>query len=282
MARIVLMFGKKPERIIDLDLDELTVGRGSDALLDLDHDLVSRTHCRIRSVDGGFLVEDLGSKTGTSVNGAPVQRTMLADGDRISVGPWTLRFERPLSDSAPGDRSTREDLNDFWAQAAADSGMIGTVEDAETGPVVIDYAGVPRVAASGLRPDVSGPAMGDYKGTMLASADEMDRIRKSLEVSQEPHLTVRRKGRLEKLKLEDVTFEVGYFDDADYRLPGTKFFGKSQFVLRELDKGAWQVERSSFFAKVSVGGKPLKGVRPLRDGSVIAAAGLKFRFKLGA
>jgi len=282
MARIVVLFGKKPERIIDLDVEELSIGRGTDVMLDLDNDLISRTHCQLRLVGDGYVVEDLRSKTGTYVNKERVTAHILNDGDRIGVGPWTLLYQAPRVDKTAQKEA---DLDDFWAAAAADSGMIETVlPEEDTGEIQTDFAGLPRAAASNLRPDVPSPgeSMSDYKGTMLASADEMDRIRKSLEVSQEPHLTVRVNGRVEKLKLEDVTFEVGYFDDADYRLPGNKLFGKSQFLLRELGEGVWQVERGSFFAKVKVGGKPLKSVKPLKNGAVIAAAGLKFRFKTGA
>lgn len=283
MARLVLMLGKKAEKIIDLDVEKLSIGRGTDAEVDLEHDLVSRAHAQLRLVGDGYVVEDLGSKTGTYVNKERVTAHILQDGDSVGVGPYVLLYEAPLKDTS--EQSDKADLNDFWAAAAADSGMASTVAEKETGPVpTTDYAGVPVMKASQLRPDVpsAGDSMVDYKGTMLASSDEMERVWKSLEVSQEPHLTVRVNGRVEKLKLEDVTFEVGYFDDADFRLPGNKLFGKSQFILRELGEGAWQVERGSFWAKVKVGGKPLKSVKSLKDGAVIAAAGLKFRFKKGA
>lgn len=283
MARIVVMFGKKADRIIDLDINELIVGRGSDAHLDLDHDLISRKHCQIRLVGDGHVVEDLRSTSGTYVNKARATAHILVDGDQIGVGPWTLLYEAPLSG---GDSpQAEEDIGDFWAQAAADSGMITTTDDQnDTASISVDYAGLALIPASSLRPaaDAAGESMDDYKGTMLASADQMERVWKSLEVSQQPHLTVRAGGRVEKLKIEDTTFEVGFFDEADYRLPGRRWLGKSQFILRELDAGTWQVERGSFWAKVLVGGKPLQGTRALKDGSVISAAGLKFRFKKGS
>jgi hypothetical protein len=280
MARIVVMFGTKAERIIELDTNELIVGRGSDVHLDLEHDLVSRRHCQIRLVGDGHVVEDLRSTSGTYVNKERASAHILEDGDQVGIGPWSLVYEKPFV-GAPEEQQEKE-LGAFWADAAADSGVMNTTEEAAKADLALDQVNAPLVSASSLGPEPAGQSMDDYTGTMLASADEMARIRESLEASQQPHLTVRAAGRVEKLKLEDTTFEVGFFDDADYRLPGRRWLGKSQFILRELDPGTWQVERGSFWAKVKVGGKPLQGARALRDGSVIAAAGLKFRFKKGS
>jgi DNA-binding response OmpR family regulator len=47
---------------------------------------VSRRHASLRRVDGGFELEDLGSKNGTHINGAPLARPQrLQDGDLIQV-----------------------------------------------------------------------------------------------------------------------------------------------------------------------------------------------------
>ena len=53
---------------------------------------VSRHHCVVKSVDGGFLLRDLGSRKGTFVNGKPVQERILNEGDLIAVGDTLLFF----------------------------------------------------------------------------------------------------------------------------------------------------------------------------------------------
>ena len=68
--------------------------------IDLDvHDpeaKVSRRHARIRSADGQFAIEDLGSTNGTFVNRGrrliPGSPHILSDGDEIIVGKTFLRF----------------------------------------------------------------------------------------------------------------------------------------------------------------------------------------------
>jgi pSer/pThr/pTyr-binding forkhead associated (FHA) protein len=53
----------------------------------------SRRHAEIRPRDDGFVLVDLGSMNGTRVNGATVHEHLLRDGDEISVGATSMRFE---------------------------------------------------------------------------------------------------------------------------------------------------------------------------------------------
>ncbi len=51
----------------------------------------SSRHCRLERVaDHGYEVIDLGSRTGTQVNGKPVKRCLLAPGDLLQIGRTTL------------------------------------------------------------------------------------------------------------------------------------------------------------------------------------------------
>lgn len=72
---------------------------------------VSRRHCEIAWIDGGWSVIDLGSANGTYVAacGEPVpaeplrsgERRWLADGDRIYVGGWTCLTARAVTAKVP-------------------------------------------------------------------------------------------------------------------------------------------------------------------------------------
>jgi hypothetical protein len=63
-----------------------TIGRDPGCDIVIPDRQVSRQHARLRQVDGGFELEDMGSKNGTHVNGAPVVGVMrLQDGDLIQV-----------------------------------------------------------------------------------------------------------------------------------------------------------------------------------------------------
>lgn len=69
------------------------IGRSTSADLPLDHVSVSRRHAELVPLpDGRWLLKDLGSRNGTSVNGQLVSERVLGDGDQISIGEMTLRF----------------------------------------------------------------------------------------------------------------------------------------------------------------------------------------------
>ena len=73
--------------------DEVVMGRGMDAGLTLFEEMVSRHHARFKADGGVVIVEDLGSKNGTFVNGERVEQRPLAVGDRILLGTSILRLE---------------------------------------------------------------------------------------------------------------------------------------------------------------------------------------------
>ena len=79
-----------------LDSAALTVGRGAQNELPLEHDdFASARHARFEPRRDGVLVSDAGSTNGTYVNGARVSKPhRLAPGDVIRVGSTDLRYEK--------------------------------------------------------------------------------------------------------------------------------------------------------------------------------------------
>jgi hypothetical protein len=71
----------------------ITIGRAADAAVRLTDTSVSRRHAEVRRTGDGWTIVDLGSTNGTRVNGAPVTDRRLQDGDTITVGDASLRFE---------------------------------------------------------------------------------------------------------------------------------------------------------------------------------------------
>lgn len=113
MARLIVKFGTQVERVLELDVKELLVGRGSDCQLELEHDLVSRHHCKLRLAGDGFVVEDMQSTTGTFVNRVrvrahilnPAVRSNIRGGDMTKLGSYIGR--------SAGGQSYRESLQDL-------------------------------------------------------------------------------------------------------------------------------------------------------------------------
>jgi hypothetical protein len=71
-----------------------TIGRSHACEIVIDDPGVSRRHAAIARGRDGWVLDDLGSTNGSSVNGAPVDGSRaLAHGDEIELGSATLRFE---------------------------------------------------------------------------------------------------------------------------------------------------------------------------------------------
>ena len=72
---------------VRLDRPALTVGRQDGRDVQIKHQSVSRTHAKIVSENGTWVVEDAGSVNGIVFNGHRVQRTAVNNGDRVYIAP---------------------------------------------------------------------------------------------------------------------------------------------------------------------------------------------------
>jgi len=81
------------DREITLAEGENLLGRDRQAVVWIDSATVSRRHARIVVNDGEAVIEDLGSRNGTSVGGQKIHGVVrLADGDRLRLGAATMTF----------------------------------------------------------------------------------------------------------------------------------------------------------------------------------------------
>jgi hypothetical protein len=93
-ASLVLVQGGQPIRAFPLAAAELTIGRAEQSDIALSDPGVSRNHARVVREGDDFIVEDLRSTNGTEVNGQPVRRRRLANGDTLKLASSTLQFRR--------------------------------------------------------------------------------------------------------------------------------------------------------------------------------------------
>jgi transcriptional regulator of acetoin/glycerol metabolism len=107
-----------PSRHVLDGVDEVHIGRGASraarriaeagarrlAITLADHH-VSSAHARVVRREGGYVLEDLGSKNGSFVNGTRDQATPLADGDLLQIGQTLLLFRAalPTAPDTPAD-----------------------------------------------------------------------------------------------------------------------------------------------------------------------------------
>ncbi len=98
MALIRVLSGDQSGQSISLSGREVVLGRHPGCDIRITDDTVSRRHARIVPQGNGFLIEDLGSRNGTYLNGKSVTAPMrLSHLDRIEVFDTTVEFreDRP-------------------------------------------------------------------------------------------------------------------------------------------------------------------------------------------
>ena len=106
--------------------DAVTIGRSNECDLSLPDRLISRMHCRIERVDGGFALVDLGAQNPARLRNRPVVRAELRPGESFTVGGYEITLSVPAEEHASveetrltGDARTTHDLSTFLAIATA-------------------------------------------------------------------------------------------------------------------------------------------------------------------
>ena len=74
---LIVLYPQAQFKQIPLETGTVILGRGQDAGIRLDDELVSRKHCSITFDGKSVIVKDLGSTNGTYVDGQPVSELVL-------------------------------------------------------------------------------------------------------------------------------------------------------------------------------------------------------------
>ncbi|MBN2381770.1 FHA domain-containing protein [bacterium] len=101
MAELIVKSGINKGKKYSLSRESMTIGRASDNdIVFFNEVAVSRKHARFVKEGDSFYVVDLGSKNGTRLNGEPVHKEKLKEGDEILVGKSVLVFHSTSSEEA--------------------------------------------------------------------------------------------------------------------------------------------------------------------------------------
>ncbi len=92
-SRLAVVEGPEAGGRLEIASERVTIGRSLICDLVLTDTSVSGTHCEIVASEAGFLLRDLGSTNGTSVEGVRVREAWLEPGAAVKVGDTVVRFE---------------------------------------------------------------------------------------------------------------------------------------------------------------------------------------------
>ncbi|UCG59437.1 MAG: FHA domain-containing protein [Phycisphaerales bacterium] len=127
----LIVSGPEDTHEVVVDPKGVTLGRGSDCDIVLNHAGVSRVHSRIsQDAFGRWIVEDLGSQNGVLVDGQRIKAQAVLPGQKISIRPFTLSLLQESDQQIiPGtsirttmpivDKGVDEDIVSYRADKAA-------------------------------------------------------------------------------------------------------------------------------------------------------------------
>lgn len=113
---LIVLYPQNQFAQIPLERGTVVLGRGQDADIRFEDELVSRRHCALSFDGGSVTVEDLGSTNGTFVDGNFVHKQILDSDNRLQIGRMVLKvaykdpseeaFSRELYEAATKDPLT--------------------------------------------------------------------------------------------------------------------------------------------------------------------------------
>jgi hypothetical protein len=92
MSKLVLFLADGTTLDVPLKPERMTIGRRADNDICLPNLAVSGEHAAVVTILADSFLEDLGSTNGTLVNGAPISKHLLRDGDQVDIGRHMLIF----------------------------------------------------------------------------------------------------------------------------------------------------------------------------------------------
>lgn len=92
MAKLVITEADGTSREVPLSKERITIGRHPENDISLNDKAVSGRHAAVITILRDSFLEDLNSTNGTQVNGKPVAKHPLSNGDTISIGRNTLKY----------------------------------------------------------------------------------------------------------------------------------------------------------------------------------------------
>ncbi|WP_025918158.1 FHA domain-containing protein [Herminiimonas sp. CN] len=93
MAKIILMADGAVLQEMTLSKERITIGRRPGNDIVIDNLAISGQHAAITTIADDSFLEDLGSTNGTLVNGQPVKKHFLQNGDVIELAKYRIQYQ---------------------------------------------------------------------------------------------------------------------------------------------------------------------------------------------
>lgn len=237
MVKFMVFYEGKPLNTYVLDEPVITVGRLPENTISIANMGVSRRHLRIEEdFDRKYILTDLNSLNGTTVNGKRVKKVPLHSSDKITIGKFTIVYEEiaSLAGTASDQGISSSAASPEYSPQEADEKRSDTrtakkpPDEPLTLPVEEE---VPRGLTQKVRTTVSEEA--EEKNPML-----IDTAKHLTYILDKPYMT------------------LGSGDSDDIPISGF-MVGEQQAFIEQTEDG-WRISTSKMMGKLKVNGRAVK------------------------
>ena len=239
MVKFMVFYEGKPLNTYVLDEPVITVGRLPENTISIANMGVSRRHLRIEEdFDRKYILTDLNSLNGTTVNGKRVKKVPMHSGDKITIGKFTIIYEEiSLGAGASAEKNSGESI-------AAPPGS-PMQEEAEEKRSDTRTAKKP-IEEPPLLPAEEEAPRGQTQKVRAAASEEVEEKTPML-IDTAKHLTY---------ILDKPYMTLGNGDSDDIPVAGF-MVGEQQAFIEETEEG-WRVSTNKMMGKLKVNGRAVK------------------------
>lgn len=176
MGKLIVTDGTGATRDFPLTKERVTIGRHADNDISLNDKAVSGHHCVVITILQDSFLEDLDSTNGTIVNGKQIAKHPLSNGDVISLGRNSLKYE--------GEQSGAED--NFEKTMILKPGQFGAAFDSQVSKAAAPVAAMPTTPA----PIQAKPILGKLRVANGPNAGKELELSKALTTVGRPGMQV--------------------------------------------------------------------------------------------
>jgi pSer/pThr/pTyr-binding forkhead associated (FHA) protein len=266
MIRYTVYFNGEQVKSYDIEEPVIFIGRLPENQIPIFNMGISRRHVKIElDASGAYTLTDLNSLNGTLVNGKKVKKATLVNGDKITIGKYTIVYEDLRGEAAlhletivaefrPEDMQRAAQLPGFQAPAAP---AMPPPQMTATPQMAPPSAVMPPQAA----PIPFAPAQQSIPGTPLAQQPPLTPLTPNAPIDEEA---------ITGAVLIETTGHIVYRLDRDYLTIGSDesddiyaagFMVNRGFAAVEQRDGGFYITAQKMMAKIKVNGK---GVRTHR------------------
>jgi len=148
MAKLILSMDGLVLKDIPLTKERMSIGRKSHNDIQIDNLAISGEHAVIVTILNDSFLEDLGSTNGTLVNGAPIKRHFLQNGDTVELGKYKLKYvSEAVQQATPADFEKTMVLRPDVMRQTSEQMENKSFGDTQVGAAVVGGSAQPATAS---------------------------------------------------------------------------------------------------------------------------------------